>query len=813
METEEERRKRLAREAAEAEPTPVKETRTTDPETGQVKLKIEGSEEDLSSANPLTPTVVPPAPPAPPTFNFAQPAGPAPTAPVAPSMAPPQMPPPDPQAQARAQAQAQAQAQAAQAQAMIKAQPPAQPMAQPPAQPMAQPVAAPVRPQPLPTAPPPVATTVSGMYSDIPAGAPVMTQGGLGTAPATAPSGAVLSGPVNPNQAVVQAPPAPAVATPVPEGGTASTLGSVQNQPYVEQFFKNQNDPATLAQLRGDPNTPDWLKKIAAKQDYQQLRFRQETNEAEQKLKTDIENGDTRAIASAVTKKKDDGNIALAFLYGLIGFQSGANAEVEKWKRARGIGATWQPGQLGEDSVAIKVDPDGSVREGVFTSGANQGKSLSNKELVLTYGQGTPGGPGKALKADVGAMYEKLDNKGNVIARGIRSSKFVNGRTITGIESGGKFMSIDPSWRPESITTSTTKAIEKAKVDFMTSPSITGAKKLMEIAAENDVNGEEFADAEKRIKEKLGPNFDFSTIQPTTPKPEIKKMSAPVNESANMQPAVFNADQDQGGFIQTGGREIGKESNAMYKERLKRENAETAAGIDIGKKKTEELNTANRTYSNELAESRKSAVSQKSTIDRLQTSIDKNPNFWGIDTNSAIWRAYVDIKSSNERKAESLDTLARNLNIPADKRAEFDQTMNDYRALQVNAITGSGLTASQTNTERESQRVMGTVGGISDRPAAAKATLEYAKAKIEYADAKARAWIAARKANPNLDRAEFEIDFDDTKGEKIFKDANERMNKMLGANQPANQGIKEGQTSVSKSGKPMIVRNGRWEYQ
>ena len=108
---------------------------------------------------------------------------------------------------------------------------------------------------------------------------------------------------------------------------------------------------------------------------------------------------------------------------------------------------------------------------------------------------------------------------------------------------------------------------------------------------------------------------------------------------------------------------------------------------------------------------------------------------------------------------------------------------------------------------------MGTVGSISDRPAAAKATLEYAKAKIEYADAKARAWIAARKANPNLDRAEFEIDFDDTKGEKIFKDANERMNKMLGANQPANQGIKEGQTSVSKSGKPMIVRNGRWEYQ
>jgi hypothetical protein len=120
------------------------------------------------------------------------------------------------------------------------------------------------------------------------------------------------------------------------------------------------------------------------------------------------------------------------------------------------------------------------------------------------------------------------------------------------------------------------------------------------------------------------------------------------------------------------------------------------------------------------------------------------------------------------------------LNIPAAKRAQFDQTMNDYRNLQVNAVTGSGLTASQTNTERESQRVMGTIGAISDRPAAAKATLEYAKAKIEYTDAKARAWADARRTNPGIDRLAFEANFDATTGEKIFKDANERMSQILG---------------------------------
>jgi len=41
---------------APVEPTPIKETRTIDPTTGEVKLKIEGSERDLSAANPNTPT-------------------------------------------------------------------------------------------------------------------------------------------------------------------------------------------------------------------------------------------------------------------------------------------------------------------------------------------------------------------------------------------------------------------------------------------------------------------------------------------------------------------------------------------------------------------------------------------------------------------------------------------------------------------------------------------------------------------------------------------------------------------------------------
>jgi soluble lytic murein transglycosylase len=54
QETEEERRRRLG---LEQESVPVKQTITTDPRTGQQRMKIEGSVRDLSAANPLTPTV------------------------------------------------------------------------------------------------------------------------------------------------------------------------------------------------------------------------------------------------------------------------------------------------------------------------------------------------------------------------------------------------------------------------------------------------------------------------------------------------------------------------------------------------------------------------------------------------------------------------------------------------------------------------------------------------------------------------------------------------------------------------------------
>ena len=58
-----EKRLGMTSSAVDTEPTPVKQTITTDPTTGEQKMKIEGSVQDLTAANPLTPTVSGPAVP------------------------------------------------------------------------------------------------------------------------------------------------------------------------------------------------------------------------------------------------------------------------------------------------------------------------------------------------------------------------------------------------------------------------------------------------------------------------------------------------------------------------------------------------------------------------------------------------------------------------------------------------------------------------------------------------------------------------------------------------------------------------------
>jgi len=155
----------------------------------------------------------------------------------------------------------------------------------------------------------------------------------------------------------------------------------------------------------------------------------------------------------------------------------------------------------------------------------------------------------------------------------------VGGRTITMIESGGKLYS--PSgWTPQTETTQMNVYMNKKLADFNMNPSIAAATKLMETAAEQDLGDGKLIDATKRqIKEKL-PSFE-------PPTEGIKKMSAPATETgAGVITTAYTPNEEAGGFIKTAGpagRDFGRESPAMYRERLRRETAAAEAEIQKNK--------------------------------------------------------------------------------------------------------------------------------------------------------------------------------------------------------------------------------------
>ena len=581
----------------------------------------------------------------------------------------------------------------------------------------------------------------------------------------------------------------------------------------MNSFVTNQDNPRSLEELIANPDTPDDIRDMARKQNFQLINQARQKAIAQEKFTKAPPTQQAKMIAG----KGEEGSILRAWLYSIIGFHQGAQAEINKMN----LPGKWDHvvNDKGEQVGYIQYSQNGKPLQGTKTDGTE----MSEKELLQL------GGTGKAekgrhqstevFKDPTGVVKGSFVLETNAAGRDPVYKEVGSGRIATTEESAV----LNKTGVAGTLDMQRMRQIQKQNIDL----AGDWAKLQMKVAgaapeAANRFLGEfaaKYPDVPVTLSSLRGPPPQISL---DTQKIEMPAgtTGAPVQQGTTTAPAA--------GATTAGTTTAPVQQNATTAGATTATSgttpspAQAMANTDIATANAKDLNKANREFSDSLAKNRQTALIQNSTIYRLQKSIDKNPEFWGIDTESPAWRAFVDVNSTNADKAESLNTLARNLNIPKDKRAAFDATMNDYRSLQVNAITGSGLTASQTNTERESQRVMGTVGSLSDKPAAAKATLEFAKAKVEYTDAKAREWAKARKANPGVDQLQFELDFDADKGEKIFEDANKRMEKIIAGARVGQGGTatttpaaaaQEGQKSTSKSGKPIVYRNGRWEYQ
>lgn len=495
----------------------------------------------------------------------------------------------------------------------------------------------------------------------------------------------------------------------------------------ITEFANNKQLGPLMDIYKKNPTSPEGRAALASITTIQ-------TQEADLiKAKKQIENAMTSSrgnaeIGKLLTAQKEEGSWGKYLLAGLLGMGDIAKAEGVKL----GLNNTWSSVQLADGtSGMVQMRGDGLPVQGITSKGAMTASELAE----------SVGGAGGKTKPDVSTQdVQKGDLKGRVVTTYDR-----NNRPTTFVESGGKRYAYDSSWTPVSIGTAAAKAEQGAAIKLRYAGPMAYTEAGAKAAGEHNFQ--------------YGTNIGYAAQVPGAPLVDLNTGRV-VTPDANGNISVTQT--------QAPGRGPGAVAPGAVAPDVVRPPAVVSG-----------MTKSNQEYSDKLADNKATAGSQKSTINRIQSSIDRNPEFWGIDTNSPTWRAFVDVNSTNADRGAALNTLARNLNINPDKRADFDQTMNDYRNLQVNAITGSGLSASQTNTEKEGERVIGTIGSIGDKPAAAKATLEFARAKIEYTEAKARAWIEARRKNPGLDRLEFEDTFDQNQGEKIFADANKRMEKIL----------------------------------
>ena len=242
-------------------------------------------------------------------------------------------------------------------------------------------------------------------------------------------------------------------------------------EPYIQAYQSKQDDILGLLPIAQDPNAPEFIRRRASDR-AAELNINQRE---EQKAKEKIAQMNSNEIGRALQSKDKEGSWIKAILFGILGMENSQKEEAYKL----GIGkweTTTITGPDGESiNVEVKRAPNGRVLEGTKMDGS-----------PLTYTElSTMQAGGKGFKPEVsGTAYVKKDAEGNVIMRGVRTTITRGDRTITKIESGGKTYDINAGWEPESISTAGAKAVQGKQISLAWDPLIkaatTSAEKLTE---------------------------------------------------------------------------------------------------------------------------------------------------------------------------------------------------------------------------------------------------------------------------------------------------------------------------------------------
>jgi len=696
-----------------AEPTPVKQTITTDPETGEQTVKIEGSARDLSAANPLTPTIVGPVSP-------------------------------EQQAQQQQQfAQQIQQYRAPQAQPRTMAPLPVveQLPAQGPISPQAaqMPVPQPQLPQPGPgvqvasaqpgmTAQPPQPVVPATPAAQIP-GLPSLAQ--IAATPAAAP-----------------APAAPVWITAANEAGTDFNrlLDVAAKHPESRDFI---NDKLTKAFAnKGKQDEADKLFKDAAAGDIK------------------AQNKVFQMIKPETGKPKEEvttGDFVRAYMYKRLGLDALALDVQNKI-----IGKETKFGQItiGGTNWATETDPSGNIirakdDDGNVATEATLNKLRAAGQKFGSQAYSSTGGSQviPAGQPDAGEEYRSVFNS--------TSGNFEN-KITTGANAGKTY--IGPAGQDKSVSTQGAKALNQAFIDFNTKPTTAAATEALKAAAllGNDAYNQTLAAIRSRSPEIFGqlpPGAGIGGVaaapaaaaDPAAARRAQGDVESLTREIALAQSKPFGNAQQQAGRLQYLNDEMAKAQQRLQQSggtvpvsggtvpvqgggsllkqtEQAKANIGTAAAIETTRgqeavKNVEKLATDTATNAD--------AASQTATVARrIRTAVTDNPEIPGMLTKTNnkgldVITAAVAAIDAGLGGSDAIQAAAKQMNFNARQVAVFDQIKGDLTELalaRARENKGQG-----TFTDFERRLFAETTGNLARNPASA---IQYRMEIFEYASDK-----------------------------------------------------------------------------
>ena len=583
---------------------PVTQTITTDPSTGDQTMTVKGRPEDLSAANPLTPTVTMPGQPpaAQPTFNFGQ-------------------------------------------------TPVAQPPAVMPTQPVQPPAMAPTGMMPtggittaLPQTPLPETSNVQP-GEQIPTGQipqPIMDDTGKIVGYET-PNAIVdriqqqQGGPINPAASVptapvatppiatppVVAPAAPQVPTPIPVAApqmtpTQATVPPVVQERRLEAWQQDlvdaQKDPQKLNAYIANEKNPAEGKTMAETLLKQHYKRQEEEAKTEKDMKAFI-SGDRKAqtdVMKRLSSKSEEGSLFKAYLYNRFGMHDLASAEQKKL-----AGTNFERMMVDGQNYLVEINGQGGVI-GAFDA---KGKAVGEETVAkLNAGGSKFGTHAYGFTGGSITIPEGQPNAGQEYRQRTNAQTGQIENIITTGPDAGKPYTGSPGYEKRV----TTQALIGSNQLIFDLQKKHGGNVLDALKEFQELKGPLNPDDRAAFLERYGygstiPNKLQIPGQPTTPPVVTPPVKTPVglqsnavepvaptalppqggmmnagynpNQPSGMMNAGYNPNQPQGGMIKTGGVDIGTPISTLKQQQeiatgIAKKGGETTAEIRAKLKET-----------------------------------------------------------------------------------------------------------------------------------------------------------------------------------------------------------------------------------